>query len=140
MKHLLLLFILSSVTNGFSQKDDLKDTLEAKFFWTDNILNIIDLKEEKILEQTNFPLIVDGERLGKEEFRLEMANHFNSQIRDELRSAPFSRLKVWYIGDDLTPTYMVPCLEVLDKERYLAVVFVFFQYDGKWKLKEIDYE
>jgi len=141
MKRLLLLFFLSSATMGFSQKDDLKDTLEAKRFWADNIQNIIELNKQKILAQTNFPLIINDERIDKEQFESELDKHFTARIRYELQSLPFpTRLKAWYIGDDATPTYMVPCLEILDKEHYLAVVFVFYQYNGKWKLKEIDYE
>lgn len=141
MKSLLLLLFLSASTIGFSQlRDQLKDTLEAKRFWANNIHNIIEGNKNKILDQTNFPLIIQDERVEKEQFEAELEKHFTAKIRSELKAASFTRLKAWYIGDDVTPTYMVPCLELSDQELYLAVVFIFFQYKGEWKLKEIVYQ
>lgn len=142
MKGLLLLFFLSVSTIGFSQLDDymkkyLKDTVEARRFWNDNIRNIIELDREKILEQTNFPLIIQDNRIEKEQFKLELERYFTEKIRSELKKASLRRLTSWYLLDDSTPTYILPCCEIDDKRTYSMMTLMFFQYGGQWKLKEI---
>lgn len=140
MKGLLLVFFLCMSTIGFSQfKDELKDTLELRRFWADNIQHIIALNKEKILEQTKFPLSIQSKWIEKEQFEQELENHFTKEIRAELKAVAFKRVRTWYIGDDTTPTYMVACWETKDKEHSVFVVFSFFQYNGQWKLMSIDY-
>lgn len=139
MRRLILFFFLSLASSCFSQlKDQLRDTLEAKKFWADNIQNIIEFDQEKILDQTHFPLIINDERFTEEQFKPELTKHFNPKVRSELKRVSFSRLKAWYIGDDVTPTYMIICFDGIEKQ-FFSVGFIFFQFDGEWKLKEITY-
>lgn len=135
MKSLLLLFFLSAATIGFSQ---LKDTVEARNFWNDNMANIISYNKEKILAQIHFPLEVGSKKFTKEQFKPVMDKYLNAELRAELGKKDIQSIDAWKMLGDETQTYMIVCYKGLEAE-YEAAVLCFLQYNGKWMLNHIDY-
>jgi hypothetical protein len=135
MNRLIAILFLSFSFVGFSQ---LKDKLEAKNFWADNITNIVEYKKELILTQIHFPLKVGDKKLTKEQFKLVMDKHLSPELRAELGEKDIESIDAWTMGEDLTQTYMIVCRKGLEVQ-YEAAVLCFLQYNGKWMLNQIDY-
>ena len=135
MKRLLILFFVCCSISSFSQ---LKDTLEAKNFWNDNIANIVSFNKEKILSQIHFPLEVGNKKYTRDQFRLEMDKYLNAELRAELSKKDIQSIDAWKMMGDETQTYMIVCYKGLETQ-YEAAVLCFLQYNGKWLLNHIDY-
>lgn len=136
MKRLILLFFLSLATSGFSQ---LKDTLEARKFWEDNIANIVSFNQEKIVAQIHFPLEVGSKKITREQFRPVINKYLNQELRTELSKKDIKSIDAWQMSDDETQTYMIVCYKGLEPQ-FEAVVLCFLQYNGKWMLNRLDYQ
>jgi len=130
------LFLFTFLTNlSFSQ---IRDTLEAKKFWADNIQAIINLDKTKIISQTNFPLEIniDEELWSKDDFTARLDNLYTAEFRDELKSGSIDNIDAWTMFEDESDTYMLVSFSKF--EEYDALVFMFKQFDGNWKLYGID--
>jgi len=116
----------------------LKDTVEARKFWNDNIANIVSMNKEKILTQIHFPLEVGSKKFTKEQFKPVMDKYLNAEIRAELSKKDIKSIDAWKMMGDETQTYMLVCYKGLEPQ-YEAAVLCFLQYNGKWMLNHIDY-
>lgn len=133
-KFVSIFFIILS----FSSFSQLKDTLEAKNFWADNIANIVSFNKEKILTQIHFPLKVGDKKFTKEQFKVVMDKYLGPDLRNELKAKDIRSIDAWQMMDDETQTYMIVCYKGIEAQ-YSAVVLCFLQYNGKWMLNQMDY-
>jgi hypothetical protein len=133
-KFVFMLFMMLS----FSSFSQLKDTLEAKKFWADNIANIVSFNKDKILTQIHFPLKVGDKKFTKEQFKPVMDKYLNQDLRNELKTKDIRAIDAWKMVDDEGQTYMLVCYKGIEPQ-YSAAVLCFLQYNGKWLLNQIDY-
>lgn len=135
MSKLIAILFVSLSFSSFSQ---LKDTLEARKFWEDNIANIVSFNKEKILAQIHFPLAVGNKKFTKEQFKPVMDKYLNQELRTELSKKDIRSIDAWQMLGDETQTYMLVCYKGIEPQ-YEAAVLCFLQYNGKWMLNHIDY-
>lgn len=137
MKKLLLLLFcfIHSISNAQIENEE-----DAKKFWADNILAIIELDKVKILSQTIFPLEINSGKSfwKKEDFSKRMTTLFSDEVRLELKNGSFKNIDAWTMADDTSQTYMV--ISLVPYENYDAVVFLFRQINTDWKLVGIDFQ
>lgn len=135
---LTILFLLFTHLS-FAQ---LSDRNEAQKFWDDNINNIVLLKTDQILAQTQFPLNVHlgtvTQKWTKEIFQKKLPNVFTMDVREQLKEMSIDDIDAWVMSDDESETYMLVCY--FEEGEYAAVVLSFKQMEGPWKLYGLDYQ
>lgn len=135
---LTILFLLFTHLS-FAQ---LSDRNEAQKFWDDNINNIVLLKTDQILAQTQFPLNVHlgtvTQKWTKEIFQKKLPNVFTIDVREQLKEMSIDDIDAWLMSDDESETYMLVCY--FEEGEYAAVVLSFKQMEGAWKLYGLDYQ
>ena len=137
MKFLLFLFTLFPVAlfAQLSEGEEMK-----QFFWNSNIGNIIEMDKDSVLFQTQFPLEVDKvgkkEEWTKDQFKKKLSVLFDSAVREQLSKDTYSSIEAWTREDETGPTYMIVVYP--GDEEFNVMVLSFKQFDGDWKLFQID--
>ena len=150
MRRLLLLSLLtvSIFFETFAQKADL-ETVQS--FWNSNIAAMISLDRETIIYQTNFPLQGswgyalqlegDADSWTKEDFVQNVDKIFNDELRIKLRRIDHNQL-VHHVDENGQLNFILQLLFVTeeDGEKYESATLLYFkQFDGIWKLYQIEY-
>ena len=122
---------------GFAQiaEQDFED------LWSDNIQAIANLKKEKIIEQTNFPLEGDWSMMldlpeggTEQEYTDNLENIFSETLRAALKNSKPEDLKS--DGGNLVYTYSETYSED-DMEFEFMTFYTFQKIEGKWMLVSI---
>jgi hypothetical protein len=150
MKRLLLLSLLtiSPFFKSFAQKADL-ETVQS--FWNSNIAAMISLDKETIISQTNFPLLGswgyvieldgDADSWTKEDFVQNIDKIFNDDLRVKLRRMDHNQL-VHHLDENGQLNFILQLLFITEEEgvKYESATLLYFkQFDGIWKLYQIEY-
>jgi hypothetical protein len=150
MKRLLLLSLLtiSPFFQSFAQKADL-ETVQS--FWNSNIAAMISLDKETIISQTNFPLLGswgyvieldgDADSWTKEDFVQNIDKIFNDDLRVKLRRMDHNQL-VHHLDENGQLNFILQLLFITEEEgvKYESATLLYFkQFDGIWKLYQIEY-
>lgn len=149
MKIFLFLLIVTASININSQTN--RDVIIS--FWDSNIQAIVNLDQEKIIEQTNFPvggswgyameLESSMEKWSKEDFISNISKIFNEETRDQLKQKTYNDL-VHYKNDDGVLELIINVnfqtkMEGSSDTIESSTIFFFKMFENKWKLYSIEY-